>query len=148
MQPTHAISDMDWAEDRIGADRMPGAYAFKALLDQSNRIALGTDFPVENVSPFATFHAAVVRKKSDETPEEGFLSENALTRMEALKGMTIWAAYANFEEDQKGSIEVGKNADFVMLDRDLIKISDRRILSTRVVATIINGNVAYSNRFQ
>ena len=148
VQPTHAISDMDWAEDRIGADRMPGAYAFKALLDQSNRIALGTDFPVENVSPFATFHAAVVRKKSDETPEEGFLSENALTRMEALKGMTIWAAYANFEEDQKGSIEVGKNADFVMLDRDLIKISDRRILSTRVVATIINGNVAYSNRFQ
>jgi len=148
VQPTHAISDMDWAEDRIGADRMPGAYAFKALLDQSNRIALGTDFPVENVSPFATFHAAVVRKKSDETPEEGFLSENALTRMEALKGMTIWAAYANFEEDQKGSIEVGKNADFVMLDRDLTKISDRRILSTRVVATIINGNVAYSNRFQ
>jgi predicted amidohydrolase YtcJ len=148
VQPTHAISDMDWAEDRIGADRMPGAYAFKALLDQSNRIALGTDFPVENVSPFATFHAAVVRKKSDETPEEGFLSENALTRMEALKGMTIWAAYANFEEDQKGSIEVGKNADFVMLDRDLIKISDRRILSTRVVATIINGNLAYSNRFQ
>ena len=148
VQPTHAISDMDWAEDRIGADRMPGAYAFKALLDQSNRIALGTDFPVENVSPFATFHAAVVRKKSDETPEEGFLSENALTRMEALKGMTIWAAYANFEEDQKGSIEVGKNADFVMLDRDLIKISDRRILSTRVVANIINGNVAYSNRFQ
>lgn len=148
VQPTHAISDMDWAEDRIGADRMPGAYAFKALLDQSNRIALGTDFPVENVSPFATFHAAVVRKKSDETPEEGFLSENALTRMEALKGMTIWAAYANFEEDQKGSIEVGKNADFVMLDRDLIKISDRRILSTRVIATIINGNVAYSNRFQ
>ncbi len=148
VQPTHAISDMDWAEDRIGADRMPGAYAFKALLDQSNRIALGTDFPVENVSPFATFHAAVVRKKSDETPEEGFLAENALTRMDALRGMTIWAAYANFEEDQKGSIEVGKNADFVMLDRDLIKISDRRILSTRVVATIINGNVAYSNRFQ
>ena len=105
-------------------------------------------FPVEEVSPIKTFYAAVARKDSEQFPEDGYLSENKLSRMEALKGMTIWGAYANFEEDEKGSIEVGKNADFIMLDRDIIKVSERRILKARIVATILNGNVVYSNRFR
>ena len=124
------------------------AVANKALLLQSGRIALGTDFPVEEVSPIKTFYAAVARKDSEQFPEDGYLSENKLSRIEAMQGMTIWGAYANFEEDEKGSIEVGKNADFIMLDRDIIKVSERRILKARIVATILNGNVVYSNRFR
>ena len=148
VQPTHATSDMYWAEERLGSERLLGAYANKALLLQSGRIALGTDFPVEEVSPIKTFYAAVARKDSEQFPEDGYLSENKLSRIEAMQGMTIWGAYANFEEDEKGSIEVGKNADFIMLDRDIIKVSERRILKARIVATILNGNVVYSNRFR
>ncbi len=117
VQPTHATSDMYWAEDRVGAERMKGAYAFKDLLNTYGKVALGTDFPVEKVSPFLTFYAAVARKDLNNYPENGFQMENALTREEALKGMTIWAAYSNFEENEKGSIEVGKMADFVVLDK-------------------------------
>ena len=90
----------------------------------------------------------MARKDSEQFPEDGYLSENKLSRIEAMKGMTIWGAYANFEEDEKGSIEVGKNADFIMLDRDIIKVSERKILKARIVATILNGNVVYSNRFR
>jgi len=146
VQPTHATSDMYWAENRLGKERLLGAYANKALLERSGRIALGTDFPVEDVSPFKTFHSAVARTDSDEFPEGGYLPQNKLSRSEALSGMTIWGAYANFEEKEKGSIEVGKMADFVILDRDLTKVSDKRILKTRVVATLIDGKIVYSNR--
>ena len=124
VQPTHATSDMYWAEDRLGEDRLYGAYANKALLEQSGRIALGTDFPVEDVNPFKTFYAAVVRKDSEAFPEEGYLPENKLSEIEALKGMTIWGAYANFEDKEKGSIEAGKVADFIILDLSLIHISE------------------------
>ena len=96
VQPTHATSDMYWAEERLGSERLLGAYAYKALLLQSGRIALGTDFPVEEVSPIKTFYAAVARKDSEQFPEDGYLSENKLSRIEAMKGMTIWGAYANF----------------------------------------------------
>jgi len=146
VQPTHATSDMYWAEERIGADRLEGAYAYKKLLDVTGRIALGTDFPVEEVSPLLTFFAAVARQDENLFPEGGFLHENKLSRIEALSGMTKWGAYANFEEDQKGSIEVGKVADFVILDRDILFVKESNILKTRIVATLLNGNIVYSNR--
>jgi predicted amidohydrolase YtcJ len=146
VQPTHATSDMYWAEERIGSSRLDGAYAYKKLLDMSGRISLGTDFPVEEVSPLLTFFAAVARQDKNLYPEGGYLSENKLSRMEALSGMTEWGAYANFEEDQKGSIEVGKVADFIILDRDIILEKESNILKTRIVATLLNGNIVYSNR--
>jgi len=146
VQPTHATSDMYWAEDRLGKDRLHGAYAYKAMLDKSGRIALGTDFPVEGVSPFNTFYAAITRMDSKEFPEGGYLPENKLTPQNALRGMTIWGAYANFEEKEKGSIEVGKVADFVILDRDILRAKPTRILKARVVATLMNGEIVYSNR--
>jgi len=147
VQPLHATSDMYWAEDRLGEDRLLGAYANKTLLERSGRIALGTDFPVEEVNPFKTFYAAIARKDSNEFPEEGYLPENKLTPSEALKGMTIWGAYANFEDKEKGSIEVGKVADFIILDRDIMRVSEKRILKSRIVATFLDGNIVYSNRF-
>ena len=146
VQPTHATSDMYWAEDRLGKKRLQGAYAYKLLLEKSGRIALGTDFPVENVSPIKTFFSAVFREDSNLYPEDGYLPNNKLSKLEALKGMTIWGAYSNFEERQKGSIEVGKAADFVILDRDLLDESKRRILNAKIVATILDGNIVYSNR--
>ncbi|GGG90122.1 amidohydrolase [Polaribacter pacificus] len=145
IQPTHATSDMYWAGDRIGAERMKGAYAFKKLLNTYGKVALGTDFPVENVNPFYTFYAAVARKDLNNYPANGFQMENALTREETLRGMTIWAAYSNFEEDEKGSIEVGKFADFVILDRDLMTVESAKIPDTKVLATYVNGQKVYEN---
>jgi hypothetical protein len=143
VQPTHATSDMYWAEERIGKKRMKGAYAFKELLTQYGKIALGTDFPVEQVNPFLTFYAATVRKDLDNYPAEGFQMENVLTREETLKGMTIWAAFSNFEENEKGSIEVGKFADFVILNQDILQVSDDKLPNTRVVSTFLNGEKVY-----
>ncbi|TFG74574.1 MAG: amidohydrolase, partial [Flavobacteriales bacterium] len=139
VQPTHATSDMYWAEDRLGADRMKGAYAFKKLLDRSGILALGTDFPVEQVSPFLTFYAAVARKDLNEYPEHGFQMQDALSREEALRGMTIWAAYSNFEEQEKGSIEVGKLADFTIYDEDLMQVPISEIPNIKVEHTYIGG---------
>ena len=147
IQPTHATSDMYWADERIGSERLKGGYAYKKLLDWSGIVALGTDFPVEKINPFHTFYAAVVRKDLSMLPYGGFQSENSLSRYEALMGMTSWAAYSNFEEKEKGSIEPGKMADFVILDRDIMKVDENKIFSTKVVATILGGNVVYSNRF-
>lgn len=144
VQPTHATSDMYWAEDRIGEKRMKGAYAFKDLLNKYGKITLGTDFPVEQVNPFLTFYAATIRKDLENYPEEGFQMENALTREETLKGMTIWAAYSNFEEEEKGSIEVGKFADFVILNQDIMQIEGEKIPKTKVLATYLNGEKVYS----
>ncbi|WGD35133.1 amidohydrolase [Olleya sp. YS] len=139
IQPTHATSDMYWAEDRLGKDRIKGAYAYKTLLEKSGRVALGTDFPVEQVSPFLTFYAAVSRQDTKQYPEGGFNKEEGLTREETLKGMTIWAAYANFEEQEKGSIEVGKFADFIILDKDIMTIDEKEIPNIKVNQTFING---------
>ncbi|RYG31316.1 MAG: amidohydrolase, partial [Chitinophagaceae bacterium] len=114
VQPTHATSDMYWAEERLGAKRVKGAYAFKDLLKQNGWIPLGTDFPVEDISTFKTFYAAVIRKDAKGWPASGYQPENALSREEALRGMTIWAAKSNFEEREKGSLEKNKFADFII----------------------------------
>jgi predicted amidohydrolase YtcJ len=143
IQPTHATSDMYWAGDRIGTERMKGAYAFKDLLKKYGSVALGTDFPVERVSPFLTFYASAIRKDTDGYPAEGFQMENALTREETLKGMTIWAAHSNFEENEKGSIEVGKFADFVILDQNIMEVDGSKIPNTKVIATYVNGEKVY-----
>ena len=139
VQPTHATSDMYWAEDRVGSERIKGAYAFKDLLNKYGKVALGTDFPVEQVSPFLTFYAAVARQDTEGYPEEGFQMENALSREETLKGMTIWAAYSNFEEEEKGSIEAGKLADFVILDKDIMQVDVSEIPNTKVIQTYVGG---------
>ncbi|TMM29536.1 amidohydrolase [Polaribacter aestuariivivens] len=143
VQPTHATSDMYWAKDRVGAERMKGAYAFKDLLNKYGKIALGTDFPVEQVNPFLTFYAAVARQDAEGFPTNGFQMENALSREETLKGMTIWAAYSNFEEDEKGSIEVGKFADFAILNQNIMKVSSNEIPKTRAISTYLNGKKVF-----
>jgi predicted amidohydrolase YtcJ len=143
VQPTHATSDMYWAEERLGAERVKGAYAFKQLLKQNGWIPLGTDFPVEDISTFKTFLAAVVRKDDKGFPDTGYQMENALTREEAIKGMTIWAAKAGFLEKEVGSIEVGKKADFIILDKDLMKVPEKEILNTRVLNTFLGGKRVY-----
>ncbi|WP_420828581.1 amidohydrolase [Maribacter huludaoensis] len=140
VQPTHATSDMYWAEERLG-ERVKGAYAYKTLLNKAGTIALGTDFPVEDVSPFLTFYAAVARQDTSGYPEGGFQMEEALSREETLKGMTIWAAYSNFEEDEKGSIEPGKFADFVIYDKDMMTVPVAEIPTIRAEQTFVNGIV-------
>ncbi|WP_412759681.1 amidohydrolase [Maribacter sp.] len=140
VQPTHATSDMYWAEERLG-ERVKGAYAYKTLLNKAGTIALGTDFPVEDVSPFLTFYAAVARQDISGYPEGGFQMEEALSREETLKGMTIWAAYSNFEEDEKGSIEPGKFADFVIYDKDMMTVPVAEIPTIRAEQTFVNGIV-------
>jgi predicted amidohydrolase YtcJ len=147
VQPLHATSDMYWAKDRLGSKRESSAYAFAELLDNAGILTLGTDFPVEAVNPFHTFYAAVARKDLEGSPEDGYQAENKISRYNTLMGMTRWAAFANFEEDIKGTIEVGKFADFVILDRDIMEVAERRIPKTRVIATLINGKIVYSNRF-
>jgi len=144
IQPTHATSDMYWAEDRLGKERTQGAYAYKKLLDQAGIVALGTDFPVEQVNPFLTFYASVDRQDTKNFPEDGFMREQALSREETLKGMTIWAAYSNFEEDEKGSIEAGKFADFVILDRDIMEVEIDSVPNTKVISTFVNGEQVFS----
>lgn len=139
VQPTHATSDMYWAESRLGQDRMSGAYAYATLLQQSGSIALGTDFPVESVDPIQTFYAAVTRMDKSGFPEGGFLMEEALTRAQALRGMTYWAAYSNFEEAEKGSIAPGKWADFTILSADIMTIPTNEIKNTKVSQTYIAG---------
>ena len=143
VQPTHATSDMSWAEERLGKGRMRGAYAYRNLLNRYGKIALGTDFPVEKVNPFFTFYAARFRKSLDSLPEDGFQMGNALTREQTLKGMTLWAAFANFEEQEKGTIEVGKFADFVILDQDIMRINGNLIPKTKAIATYLNGEKVY-----
>ena len=145
VQPTHATSDMYWAEDRVGPKRIKGAYAYKDLLKRSKVIGLGTDFPVEKVNPFHTFYAATARKDLDNYPEGGFEFSNALSREETLKGMTIWAAYLNFEENEKGSIEKNKFADFIVIDRDLMKVDLDLTPNTKVLKTYLSGDLVYSN---
>ena len=144
IQPTHATSDMYWLKDRLGNERAKTAYAYKDLLKAVGKVALGTDFPVESIDPLNTFFAAVFRKDKTGFPEKGFQMENALTREETIKGMTIWAAFANFEEREKGSLEKGKFADFILLDTDLMTCPENAVLKTQVLKTYVNGEQVYS----
>jgi len=146
VQPTHATSDMYWAIDRIGAERVKGAYAYQQLLQQNGWIPLGTDFPVEDISPFKTFYAAVVRKDAKGWPDKGYQIENALTREQTLRGMTIWAAKANFEETEKGSLEKGKFADFIILDTDIMKEAPEKLLGISVLKTFSGGEKVYEKK--
>ncbi|MCO5949206.1 amidohydrolase [Mucilaginibacter flavidus] len=146
VQPTHATSDMNWAGTRLGKQRLKSGYAYKQLLDQNGWMPLGTDFPVENINPMYTFYAAVERKDLKGLPEGGFQMENAISRKEALQGMTIWAAKANFEEKEKGSIEPGKFADFVILDDDIMKANGSALPKIKVLKTFINGEQVYAKK--
>ncbi len=146
VQPTHATSDMYWAGDRVGTERIKTSYAYKQLLQTNNWMPLGTDFPVEYIEPLKTFFAAAIRQDSKGFPANGFQIENALTRKEAIYGMTIWAAKAAFEEKQKGSLEVGKAADFIMLDKDLITCDKAEILGTKVLGTWVSGEKVFGGK--
>lgn len=139
VQATHATSDMYWAEKRLGADRVKNAYAYKVLMNQNGWIPNGTDFPIEQISPLLTFYAAVTRKDLKGYPPEGFQIENALTREEALRSITIWAAKANFQEKKSGSLEPGKNADFIILDKDIMLVEENEISKAKVLETYIQG---------
>ncbi len=143
VQPTHATSDMYWASERLGPMRVKGAYAYKQLLDQNGWLPLGTDFPVEDISPFKTFLAAVGRVDAKGFPEGGFQFENALTREQTIMGMTIWAAKASFLEKEVGSLEAGKKADFIILAQDLMHVPVNKILDTKVVATFSGGKKVF-----
>jgi len=143
VQPTHATSDMYWAVDRLGESRMKGAYAYKELLQQYGKLALGSDFPVEHFNPMFGFHAAVARVDAKGYPQGGFQIENAITREEALKGMTIWAAYSCFQEKERGSIEKGKDADFIILEKDIMKIPYEQLRGVQTLRTVIAGKTVF-----
>ncbi len=143
IQTTHATSDMYWAEKRLGTERAKYAYAYKKLLELNGWLCNGTDFPVEQINPFLTFYSAVSRQDINKFPENGFQIENALSRMETLLSMTIWAAKAAFVEDVKGSIEAGKWADFIVLDQDLMETDIYNIPSMKVLETFVAGNSVY-----
>jgi predicted amidohydrolase YtcJ len=143
MQATHQTSDMRWAESRLGPVRIRGAYAWRSLLNTGVIIPNGTDFPVEEVNPLLTFHAAVTRQDPQNLPAGGWYPEQKMTRVEALQSMTIWAAYAGFQESVLGSLAPGKYADFVVLDRDIMKVPDNAILGARVLSTWIGGRRVY-----
>ncbi|MGE5424076.1 MAG: amidohydrolase, partial [Syntrophothermus sp.] len=141
VQATHATSDMYWAPDRLGKERVRWAYAYKDLMNQNGWIPDGTDFPIENINPLLTFYAAVSRKDVKGYPEGGFQKENALTREEALKSITIWAAKASFDEDTRGSLEKVKFADFVILDKDIMTTPENEIPGVKVLGTFLNGEL-------
>lgn len=143
IQATHATSDMYWAEARLGKDRVKHAYPFEELRKQNGIIANGSDFPVEFVNPLFGFHSAVARQDNNNWPAGGFQMENALSRENALKAMTIWSAYANFEEKERGSIEKGKMADFVVLEEDIMKIDLKKIRTVKVINTFIGGEKVF-----
>lgn len=138
VQPTHCTSDMLWATERLGK-RMKNGYRYKDLLHQLGWIPSGTDFPIESVNPIYTFFAAVYRKNLDFVPAGGFQMENALTKEEALRSMTIWGAKSTFEDKVKGSIEPGKDADFVTTDRDFMQVPEKQVPATKVTGTWLNG---------
>lgn len=144
MEFIHATSDMLVAEDRIGAERMKGAYAWRTVLDKGGIIVGGTDAPVEYVNPWHNFYAGVTRQTRDGSPVGGWYSEQAVTREEVLKSYTKWVAYGQFEEDIKGSLEAGKLADFIVIDRDVMTCPEEQMMSVQALKTIIGGEVVYS----
>jgi predicted amidohydrolase YtcJ len=144
IQPTHATSDMYWADKRLGTERIKHAYAYKNLLQVFGWVANGSDFPIESINPLFGFYAAIARKDQNGFPKDGFMPDQALSRKEALMGMTIWAARAAFEETIKGSIEPGKFADFVVLPKDIMTIPEDQLFKVKVDKTYIAGEEVYS----
>lgn len=144
VQTSHATSDMAWAKDRLGPERIKGAYAYKKLLEQNGWIPNGSDFPIEDINPIYGFFAAISRKNLKSRPETGFYKENALTRKEALKAMTIWAVKSSFEENEKGSIEKGKFADFVITGEDIMETEEYKIPGIKIIKTFVGGEEVYS----
>jgi predicted amidohydrolase YtcJ len=143
MQTTHQISDMPWAEARLGHERIQGAYAWRSLLDTGVPIANGTDAPVEPVDARRTFHAAIARQNEANQPPGGWYPRQRMTREEALKSMTIWAARACFLDRDAGSIAAGKYADFTVLDQDWMRAETEQIMASRVLATYSAGKPVY-----
>jgi predicted amidohydrolase YtcJ len=143
MQPSHAISDLFFAPSRLGMDRLAGAYAWQSFLKSGSIICGGSDAPVERGEPMIEFYAAVARKSIKGESAEGWHPEQAVSREQALKMFTIWPAYAAFEEKDKGSIEVGKLADFTVLSQDIMKIPELQILKARSEMTVIGGEVLF-----
>jgi predicted amidohydrolase YtcJ len=143
MQASHQTSDMRWAEARVGPQRIRGAYAWRSLLNTGVVIPNGTDFPVEEVNPLITFHSAVTRQDATSWPNGGWYPDQVMTRDEALKSMTIWPAYAGFQEQELGSLTPGKYADFVVLDRDIMTVPATEILATRVLSTYLGGKPVF-----
>jgi len=143
MQPTHCTSDMYFVKDRIGEERAKGAYAWRWFIDAGLTIPCGSDFPVESNNPLLGIYAAVTRQDVKGWPEGGWFPKQRMTIEEAIKGFTIWAAYAAFQEDDLGSIEVGKYGDFTVLDKDILEINPKETLNTKVVYTIVGGQVRY-----
>ncbi len=145
MQPTHCISDMHFVDDRIGEERSKYAYAWRTFIDEGCIIPCGSDFPVESVNPLHGIYAAITRQDKTGNPEGGWHPEQRMTIEEAIKGFTIWAAKAAWQENVLGSIEAGKLADLTILDKDLLTISPQEILTTKVLATIVGGQIKYSS---
>ena len=143
MQPTHATSDMYWAEARLGPERVKGAYAWRTVLNAGGRLALGSDFPVEEVNPFFGIYAAVTRQDQAKWPEGGWYPSQRLTLAEAIRGFTLDAAYAAFEEGSRGTIEVGKLADFTIVEGDLFAMPAPDLYKAKVLYTIVDGEVVF-----
>lgn len=143
MQPTHCTSDMYWAEDRVGAERIAGAYAWRRFLQDGNRLPFGSDFPVESADPMLGIYAAITRQDGDGWPEGGWYPGQKLSVLEAVRGFTIDAAYAGFAEDELGTIAAGKLADFTVLDRDIFEIPPSEVLQARVTRTVVGGKTVY-----
>ncbi len=143
IQSTHCTSDMDWADERLGADRIKTAYAYHELLKQNGWLVNGTDFPIEDISPLFTFYSSVSRKHQNGEPAVGFQMENALSRKETLYSITLWPAMGSFDEKQKGSIEAGKQADFVMLDADIMQVPENELYKVKVLETWVDGERVY-----
>ncbi|MFH2095598.1 MAG: amidohydrolase [Bacteroidota bacterium] len=145
VQATHATSDMYWADSRLGEKRIRNAYCYQQLLNENGWLPNGTDFPIEDISPIKTFIAAVFRKDHTGFPENGYMIENAISRTDALKSITIWPARAEFGENYKGSLEPGKDADFVVLDKDLMNAGFSDLINIRVLMTIVNGELVFQS---
>ncbi|ALD22677.1 amidohydrolase [Hymenobacter sp. DG25A] len=146
VQPTHATSDMYWAGERLGAQRIKTAYAYQELLKQYGQLALGSDFPVEDINPLYGFHSAVARQDAKNYPKGGFQMENAISREDALRGMTTWAAHAAFEEKRKGQIKPGMLADFVVMKTDLLTAPNEQLRNAKVQQTWIAGEKVFEKK--
>jgi predicted amidohydrolase YtcJ len=143
MQASHQTSDMYWIGKRLGPTRLYGAYAWQSLLQTGVIIPNGSDFPVEEVNPLISFHASIARQDARDWPTGGWLPAERMSREDALRSMTLWAAYAGFQEQDMGSITPGKYADFVLLDQDIMRVPVELVLKTEVLATYLGGRRVY-----